>query len=576
MKAPGAGPHARPGRPPSRERRTVTVAAVVRRDLSRGNPGLAALVVAAGGTAIGCRLAAPAALAAVVGALPGRAPVAAPLTVLAAVLLGGLAATAAADQAAAALSAAVTRRHRAALLRHALRMSPRDARFGDGELLTRFSTDAVAPGDLLASAISVALGGCAGAGALVALASVRWWLALLVVAELAAAFGVVRVFVRRASRAERRYQAARGDLAGRIVDAHRGARTIRACGTRDQERRRILVPLAELRSAGRASWAAQRQVTWRMGLIVPLQQVVLLTVLGFGLLTWRLDLGEVVAALAYARLALGLLDHTDELVDMARLGAGVRRLGEVLDRPAPGPAADPPRPPPPGGPGEIRFEDVLAGVTFTVPAGRHVAVVGRSGAGKSLLVAMVGRLAEPGPGRVLLDGVDVRDADPPALRREVVYAFAVPELFGPTVRAAITAGLPDGAPGRAEAAARLARADGFVRRLPTGYDTPPGRAPLSGGELQRLGLARALARPGRVLVLDDATSSLDTATEAEVVLAVRDAWRGRTALVVAHRPALAGAADLVAWLDGGRLRALRPHAEQWRDPEYRAIFQGDS
>jgi ATP-binding cassette subfamily B protein len=215
---------------------------------------------------------------------------------------------------------------------------------------------------------------------------------------------------------------------------------------------------------------------------------------------------------------------------------------------------------------------VLDGVSFTVPAGTRVAVVGASGTGKSLLVALAGRLAEPTSGRIELDGVDVRAHDLAALRRAVAYAFESPRLFGPSLRTAIVAGSaqPDGA---AEVAAGLARADGFIRRFPRGYDTPVGEAPMSGGERQRVGLARALARPARLLVLDDATSSLDTATEAEVGLAIAAAWSDRTALVVAHRARTAAAAHLVAWLDGSRLRALAPHAELWDNADYRAVFR---
>ncbi|MGH3921751.1 MAG: ATP-binding cassette domain-containing protein, partial [Pseudonocardiaceae bacterium] len=121
-------------------------------------------------------------------------------------------------------------------------------------------------------------------------------------------------------------------------------------------------------------------------------------------------------------------------------------------------------------------------------------------------------------------------------------------------------------------AARAAQAEGFIARLPARYDTPIAEAPLSGGEAQRLGLARAIAQGGRVLVLDDATSSLDTATELQVQDALA-ALRGvRTCVVVAHRAATAARADLVAWLDRGRIRALAPHAVLWDDPEYRATF----
>ncbi|MER6563588.1 ATP-binding cassette domain-containing protein, partial [Streptomyces sp. NPDC001027] len=116
--------------------------------------------------------------------------------------------------------------------------------------------------------------------------------------------------------------------------------------------------------------------------------------------------------------------------------------------------------------------------------------------------------------------------------------------------------------------------DGFVRRLPAGYHTPLADAPLSGGQRQRLGLARALARDSRLLVLDDATSSLDSATEAAVLRALDDSYGDRTRLVVTRRTATAARADLVAWLHEGRIAALAPHRELWRLPAYRTLFDG--
>ncbi|MEO3813697.1 ATP-binding cassette domain-containing protein [Sphaerisporangium sp. B11E5] len=123
------------------------------------------------------------------------------------------------------------------------------------------------------------------------------------------------------------------------------------------------------------------------------------------------------------------------------------------------------------------------------------------------------------------------------------------------------------------AAAAAAAADSFIRRLPRGYDTALDDAPMSGGERQRIGLARAFAHGGRVLILDDATSSLDTVTEHQVARALTERLRGRTRLIVAHRAATASRADLVVWLDGGRVRGRGTHDELWKDPEYRAIFE---
>ena len=126
------------------------------------------------------------------------------------------------------------------------------------------------------------------------------------------------------------------------------------------------------------------------------------------------------------------------------------------------------------------------------------------------------------------------------------------------------------------AAAAAARADTFVERLPEGYRTELAAAPLSGGEMQRLGLARAFVHPYRVLILDDATSSLDTVTERQVSAVLSNGDRGQTRLIIAHRAATAARTDLVAWLDRGALRSLCPHGELWRDPDYRALFGAEA
>jgi ATP-binding cassette subfamily B protein len=219
-----------------------------------------------------------------------------------------------------------------------------------------------------------------------------------------------------------------------------------------------------------------------------------------------------------------------------------------------------------GGP-DCGAEPVLDRITLTVPGGASVAVVGRSGAGKSTLAALAARLRDPDAGEVLLDGVPLPEVRHEELRAAVGCAFERPVLVGETVRDAIGMGrdrLPVGA------AARAARAHEFVSRLPHGYDTPLSEAPMSGGEAQRLGLARAWPAR-RVLVLDDATSSLDMVTEMQIAQALTEP-RGRTRLIVTHRAATAARADLVVWLEAGRLRGVGPHARLWCDPDYRAVF----
>lgn len=192
-----------------------------------------------------------------------------------------------------------------------------------------------------------------------------------------------------------------------------------------------------------------------------------------------------------------------------------------------------------------------------------------------MLAAVAGRLLDPDTGSVLLDGVPMDGMEPARLRREVAYAFARPALPGTTVEDTIAYGPWTASPEAVRDAARAARADGFLALLPYGYATPVADAPLSGGERQRLGLARAFAHPGRLMILDDALSSLDTVTEHHVRRALDERAGHRTRVIVAHRLSSAARADRVAWLEDGRIRATGRHDELWSDPDYRAVFRTD-
>jgi ATP-binding cassette subfamily B protein len=205
-------------------------------------------------------------------------------------------------------------------------------------------------------------------------------------------------------------------------------------------------------------------------------------------------------------------------------------------------------------------------VDLEVPGGAAVAVVGRSGAGKSVLGALAGRLRDPDEGEVCLDGVSLAELSHAALRAAVGCAFERPVLVGANVADAIA---PGAAIGDVEAAARAVHAHEFVSRLPHGYRTELAAAPMSGGERQRLGLARAW-RAARLLVLDDATSSLDMVTELQISRTLTEG--DRTRLVVTHRRSTAARADLVVWLDRGRVRGVGSHASLWADPAYREVF----
>jgi ATP-binding cassette, subfamily B, bacterial len=200
-------------------------------------------------------------------------------------------------------------------------------------------------------------------------------------------------------------------------------------------------------------------------------------------------------------------------------------------------------------------EPVLRGVELEVGAGQTVAVVGATGAGKSTLVALVPRLFDPSGGRVLIDGVDVRQARLRDVRERVAIVRQEPLLLPLTVAENIAYGRPGASRESIERAARNAVADEFIERLPEGYDTVVGErgATLSGGQRQRLAIARALLKDAPILVLDEPTSALDAESEALLVAALARAAAGRTVLIIAHRLSTVAAADRIVVLDDGRI-----------------------
>ncbi|MGW2370386.1 ABC transporter ATP-binding protein [Streptomyces sp. NPDC001667] len=472
-------------------------------------------------------------------------------------------------------------RHR--LLRHVLAAGPRaTARFAPGDLVTRLVGNAADAGTAPGTLAQAAASAVAPLGGIVALGLIDPWLAVAFLAGAPLLALLLRALARASSDCVARYQRLQGDIAGRLVEAVGGARTIAAAGTADRERERILEPLPGLSGQGHRMWRVQGRAAAQAVTVVPLLQIAVLAVAGLRLNQGQLSVGDLLAASRYAVLATGvgmLVGHLNAAV-RARTAAG--RLADVLAVPPLSYGPDARRLPPGDGTLELRGvsavrggRHVLRDLDLTVPGGTSLAVVGRSGTGKSVLAALAGRLADPDSGVVTLDGIALPELGHDELRRAVGYAFERPALLGGTIGGTVTFGAHDPGPGAVTAAARAARADGFVRRLPHGYDTPCAEAPLSGGEVQRLGLARAFAHAERVLILDDATSSLDTVTERQVAAALVRDVAARTRLVVAHRASTAARADAVAWLEGGRVRAVGTHEELWRCAAgYRAVFGG--
>lgn len=464
-----------------------------------------------------------------------------------------------------------------------------------GDATARLTGVSAAAGQLPATLIGLVTSTLITVVALVSLALIDWWLVVTLLLATPVVYLLLRIFTRKVFDVTSDYQEAQAGIAGRMVDALAGRRTIRAAGTLEREVDRVLAILPALRAAGTRFWAVQRKVAWSFSLLAPVVQVVILSVAGWGVAQGRLSAAELVAVLGYVALVMGGLNDIDTVLEISGCRAAAARIAAVTVRQAQGrhrrgdlhhqcdSRCRSDRLPP--GRGEVRLREVtvtLDGKTvldqldLTIPGGATVALVGASGAGKSVLVGLLGRLYRPERGLVMIDERPVDALTDAGLRSAVAYAFERPGLLGATLGEAIGYGRAEPDDVAVLVAARAAQADGFVRRLPAGYDTPVAEAPLSGGELQRLGLARAVAQDARVTVLDDATGSLDTATEAQVQEALGQVMAGRTCIVVTQRAATAAAADDVAWLEGGRIRAVGPHADLWSDPDYRALFAGAS
>lgn len=471
-------------------------------------------------------------------------------------------------------------RLRTALLARLLRTEPRHAEaHPPGDLTTRLTANAAEAATVPVSVATAVSGALVPVGAAVALFLIDPWTGLALLVGFPAFVVLLHLLVRRTSAAAADYQHEQALIATRLTETLDGAATVRAAGTARREHARITEPLGRLAEHGRRTWDVHGRATAGAAVLLPLLTVLVLAVAGLRLSAGALSVGDLLAVSRYAVLAVGLGVLTGALSSIARGRSAARRLDPLLALPAvPHRSLALPL----DGPGtlELRGVDVvregrrlLTDVSFTVPGGTSAAVVGRSGAGKSLVAAVAGRLTDPDAGTVLLDGVPLDGVDPVALRHAVAYAFARPALLGTTIEDAVAVGPSRPTADAVQGALRDASADGYVALLPLGARTPLVDAPLSGGEYQRLGLARAFARGGRLLVLDDATSSLDTVTEDRIQRALSRRAGTCTRLVVAHRVSTAAAADRVVWLADGTVRAVGHHRDLWRDAAYRELFQ---
>ncbi len=363
------------------------------------------------------------------------------------------------------------------------------------------------------------------------------------------------------------------DMSSVVEEGVSGIRVVKAFGMEEREVGRVAT-VAD-RIFGKTMELVGYRATFVPGfeLIPTAASVAVLWVGGLRVIDGVMTLGDFVAFSQYLVVLVFPLRITGWFfAELPRAAAAASRVVQLL-RTAPE-VADPKRPQPmPEGGGEIRFSEVrfsypdgppvLDGVDLLIPAGSSIAVVGTTGSGKSTLAYLVPRFYDPDGGQVFIDGVDVRNLRLDDLRSNVAVVFEDTFLFSASIRDNIAFGVPDASDEQIRLAARLAQAHEFISELSDGYDTVVGErgSTLSGGQRQRIALARALIRDPRVLILDDATSSVDAATEAEIRDALQTVMEGRTTLIIAHRTSTLSLADRVVVLDGGRVVAVGSHDE---------------
>ncbi|MBA2614874.1 MAG: ABC transporter ATP-binding protein [Actinobacteria bacterium] len=316
-----------------------------------------------------------------------------------------------------------------------------------------------------------------------------------------------------------------------------------------------------------------------LGFLPLLAQAAVLLAGGRRVVDGELALGAFVAFNVYILLLVQPLRMLGYWInEFQRAVASGERIFEVLDEREEIAESPDAQPLPPGG-GQLRFEKVgfayepgravLHDIDVDIEAGRTIALIGQTGSGKSTLTALVPRFYDATEGRVLLDGADVRDLRLADLRGAIGVVSQDPFLFSASARENIAFGAPDATGEDVERAARMAQAHDFIAALPEGYDTVIGERgiTLSGGQRQRIAIARAIVIDPRILILDDATASVDATTEAKIRLGLREAMRGRTTLIIAHRLSTISLADEIVVLEHGRVVARGTQAELSRTSE---------
>jgi ATP-binding cassette, subfamily B, bacterial len=372
-------------------------------------------------------------------------------------------------------------------------------------------------------------------------------------------------------------QAEQAELANVVEESVSGIRVVKGFGAEATQMRKLEKEANDIRHVSLGAAKIRSKFLPGIDLLPSIGLIAVLGIGGHRVINGQMSVGDLVAFNTYLTMLIWPLRNIGMTVAFGqRAAAALMRVNEVLStEPA---IADPPKPvalpsrASSAFTGAVTFsnvsfgynngQEVLSNLDLVIQPGESVAIVGATGSGKSTLARLLLRFYDTTSGDITLDGIDIRQLRLSELRRAVAVVFEDTLLFNDTVAANIAFSDPNALQDRIESAARLAGAHEFILELPEGYNTVLGERgySLSGGQRQRIAIARAIVADPRVLVLDDATSAVDPAKENEIREAMTTVMRGRTTLVIAHRPATVALASKVALLDEGRIVAFGEHA----------------